>query len=148
MPRLDHRTSLLLVVLGLAVAGVWRLTQSPAESLLVPSAARAEEKEEDRAGETVRLILTIEDEASGLSVKVDRRVKRGTTLLAAMRETVVVETKEYPELGHFVTRLCSVAPPEGAFWQPSIDGKPATKGAMLIQLDSDMNVAWKTQQPK
>jgi hypothetical protein len=95
--------------------------------------------------EQVQLKITIEDSDSGLLVNISRRVPEGTTALDAMRATVAIETKDFKDLGQFVTSLCGVEPAKGKFWSPDVDGKRSPVGIAQIKIEKDMRLDWKTR---
>jgi hypothetical protein len=98
MARLSPRQSAILLAVAVMAAIVWAFQggQTPPGSL-------SHAKTLAEGGKTVQLEMTIEDPDSGLSVQVRRRVPVGTTALEAMQATVAIETKEYADLGLFVT---------------------------------------------
>jgi hypothetical protein len=133
MSRLNTRSSLALAAVALVVGASWWLPgrESPASSAVVAPDAKS-----------VRLELTIEDAASGLSLSATRNVPTGTSALDAMRSTVSIETKEFDGLGTFVVRLCGVEPAKGKFWSPAVDGEKSKTGIGRIVLEKDTKLSW------
>lgn len=97
---------------------------------------------------SVLLEVKILDTASGLELQAQKRVPAGSSLLEALDGLVKVGTKEYPGVGSIVTDLCGVEPPANHFWALYVDGQFADRGASQIELDRDLRIEWRTQQPE
>lgn len=140
MSRLSPRQSAILLGVAVVAGLVWMLQSGPTSpgSLSHAKTLAASDK-------TVQLEMSIEDADSGLSVQVRRRVPVGTTALDAMQATVALETKEYADLGLFVTSLCGIKPPSGKFWSPTVNGKRSQVGIARIKIESDTRLDWKLQ---
>jgi hypothetical protein len=140
MPRLTTSNSLAILVLAAVGTLVWWLpAEEPAKDAgPKPVVLRAD-------GKQVQLEITIEDADSGLSVKASRKVPEGTTALDAMRATVAIQTKDFQDLGQFVTSLCGVEPGKGKFWSPDVDGKRSPVGVAQIKIEKDTRLDWKTR---
>ena len=93
---------------------------------------------------TVSVHLEIRDgvTASGLAVTIRRDVAAGTDALALIESVVAVEYRRYPGAGVFVTSLCGVAAPDGAFWELTVDGERATRGIADLDIGADMHIRW------
>jgi hypothetical protein len=140
MPRLTTSSSLAILALAAVGTLVWWLPaeESANDAGTKPAALRTD-------GKQVQLKITIEDSDSGLLVNISRRVPEGTTALDAMRATVAIETKDFKDLGQFVTSLCGVEPAKGKFWSPDVDGKRSPVGIAQIKIEKDMRLDWKTR---
>lgn len=92
----------------------------------------------------VAVHLEIRDELTGsdLDVSIRRQVATGTDAMDFMDEVVEVEYRRYPGVGAFVTSLCGVAAPKGAFWALSIDGERATKGISELSIERPVRIRW------
>jgi hypothetical protein len=143
MPRLTTTSSLALLAIAVVGTLVWCLPADEPKPAETPKALtlRADAKQ-------VQLEITIADDDSGLSVQVKRRVPEGTTALDAMRATVAMQTKDFKELGQFVTSLCGVEPAKGKFWSPDVDGKRSPVGVAQIKIEKDTRLDWKTRTPE
>jgi hypothetical protein len=134
MAQLRPSSALGLLAAALLVVGLW-LAFAP-QGVETPSYA------EPPAGESVELTITISSPDDGLALEATRRVPRGSTTLEAMRGTVAMEVKEYAGIGLFVTKLCGIAPPNGKFWSPAVDGKKSQVGIAALKLDRDLRLEW------
>jgi hypothetical protein len=145
MTRLSPRSSAYLLVLALVALAAWAAydARRSGEGIGV-AVARADEP----AAQLVSVEMTVRDSASGLEVTVKRKVATGSTALELMRSTLALETKEYPDLGVFVTKLCGIAPPPGKFWSPEVDGKKSAVGVARIQFDRDTRLDWQLRDAK
>ena len=92
----------------------------------------------------VAVHLEIRDELTGsdLDVSIRRQVATGTDAVDFMDEVVEVEYRRYPGVGVFVTSLCGIAAPKGAFWALSIDGKRAKKGISELSIEGPVRIRW------
>ena len=92
----------------------------------------------------VAVHLEIRDELTGsdLDVSIRRQVATGTDAVDFMDEVVEVEYRRYPGVGVFVTSLCGIAAPKGAFWALSIDGERATKGISELSIERPVRIRW------
>lgn len=92
----------------------------------------------------VAVHLEIRDELTGsdLDVSIRRQVATGTDAVDFMDEVVEVEYRRYPGVGVFVTSLCGIAAPKGAFWALSIDGERATKGISELSIERPARIRW------
>lgn len=88
--------------------------------------------------------LEIRDELTGsdLDVSIRRQVATGTDAVDFMDEIVEVEYRRYPGVGVFVTSLCGIAAPKGAFWTLSIDGERAEKGISALSIEGPVRIRW------
>ena len=59
-----------------------------------------------------------------------------------MEDVVAMEYRRYPGVGVFVTSLCGVDAPDGAFWALSVDGERATKGISDLTIDEPIRIRW------
>ncbi|MYA16275.1 MAG: DUF4430 domain-containing protein, partial [Gammaproteobacteria bacterium] len=98
--------------------------------LLALSAVAAEARQ-------VAVHLEIRDELTGtdLEVSIRRKASVGTKGIDFMDEVVDMEYRRYPGVGVFVTSLCGVEAPNGAFWALSIDGERAEKGISELSIE-------------
>ena len=98
------------------------------------------------AGEAPRVAvhLEIRDELtdSGLDVSIRRQAATGTDAFDFMDEVVEVAYRRYPGVGVFVTGLCGIAAPKGAFWALSIDGERAKKGISELRIERPVRIRW------
>ena len=92
----------------------------------------------------VAVHLEIRDELTGsdLDVSIRRQVATGTDALDFMDAVVEVEYRRYPGVGVFVTSLCGIAAPKGAFWALSIDGERAEKGISEVDIERPVRIRW------
>lgn len=92
----------------------------------------------------VAVHLEIRDDLTGsdLDVSIRRQVATGTDAVDFMDEVVALEYRRYPGVGVFVTSLCGIAAPKGAFWALSIDGERATKGISELSIDRPVRIRW------
>lgn len=92
----------------------------------------------------VAVHLEIRDELTGsdLDVSIRRQVATGTNAVDFMDEVVAVEYRRYPGVGVFVTSLCGIAAPKGAFWALSINGERATKGISDLTINEPIRIRW------
>ena len=88
--------------------------------------------------------LEIRDELTGsdLEVSIRRKASVGTQGIDFMDEVVDVESRRYPGVGVFVTSLCGVEAPKGAFWALSINGEPAKKGISALSIERPVRIGW------
>lgn len=140
MSRLSPRQSAILLGVAVIAALAWALQSGPTSpgSLSHAKTLAASDK-------TVQFEMTIDDADSGLTVNVRCRVPAGSTALDVMQATVALETKEYADLGLFVTSLCGIKPPSGKFWSPTLNGKRSSLGIARIKLETDTRLDWKLQ---
>ena len=92
----------------------------------------------------VAVHLEIRDELTGsdLDVSIRRQVATGTAAVDFMDEVVEVEYRRYPGVGVFVTSLCGIDAPKGAFWALSIDGERAKKGISELSIERPVRIRW------
>ena len=92
----------------------------------------------------VAVHLEIRDELTGsdLDVSIHRQVATGTDAVDFMDEVVELEYRRYPGVGVFVTSLCGIAAPKGAFWALSINGERATKGISELSIERPVRIRW------
>lgn len=92
----------------------------------------------------VAVHLEIRDEITGsdLEVSISRRASVGTKGIDFMDEVVDMKSRRYPGVGVFVTSLCGVEAPKGAFWALSIDGERATKGISDLTINEPIRIRW------
>lgn len=105
--------------------------------LLALSPAAAEARQ-------VAVSLEIRDELTGsdLKVSISRKASVGTKGIDFMDEVVDMEFRRYPGVGVFVTSLCGVEAPNGAFWALSIDGERAKKGISELRIERPVRIGW------
>ncbi len=115
---------------------VWTLVH--ATCLLLALSAFAEEALQ------VAVHLEIRDELTGsdLEVSIRRNASVGTKGIDFMDEVVDMESRRYPGVGVFVTSLCGVEAPKGAFWALSIDSVRATKGISDLTINEPIRIRW------
>lgn len=115
---------------------VWTLVH--ATCLLLAFSAFAEEALQ------VAVHLEIRDELTGsdLEVSIRRNASVGTKGIDFMDEVVDMESRRYPGVGVFVTSLCGVEAPNGAFWALSIDGERAEKGISELSIERPVRIGW------
>ena len=106
--------------------------------LLLALSAVAEEARQ------VAVHLEIRDELTGsdLEVSIRRKATVGTKGIDFMDGVVDTEFRRYPGVGVFVTSLCGVAAPKGAFWALSVDGQRAKKGISELRIDRPVRIGW------
>ena len=109
-----------------------------ATCLLLALATFAEEASQ------VAVHLEIRDELTGsdLEVSIRRKASVGTKGIDFMDEVVDVESRRYPGVGVFVTSLCGVEAPKGAFWALSINGERAAKGISDLTINEPIRIRW------
>ena len=92
----------------------------------------------------VAVHLEIRDELTGsdLDVSIRRKATVGTKGIDFMDEVVDIKSRRYPGGGVFVTSLCGVEAPKGAFWALSIDGERAAKGISDLTINEPVRVRW------
>lgn len=92
----------------------------------------------------VAVHLEIRDELTGsdLDVSIRRQVATGTDAVDFMDEVVEVEYRRYPGVGVFVTSLCGIDAPKGAFWALSINGERAKKGISELSIERPVRIRW------
>lgn len=115
---------------------VWPLVH--ATCLLLALVAFAEDAQQ------VAVHLEIRDELTGtdLEVSIRRKTSVGTKGIDFMDEVVDIEYRRYPGVGVFVTSLCGVEAPNGAFWALSIDGERAEKGISELSIERPVRIGW------
>ena len=115
---------------------VWTLVH--ATCLLLALSAFAEEAQQ------VAVHLEIRDELTGsdLEVSIRRNASVGTKGIDFMDEVVDMESRRYPGVGVFVTSLCGVEAPKGAFWALSINGESAEKGISELSIERPIRIRW------
>lgn len=88
--------------------------------------------------------LEIRDEltGSGLAVSIRRDAESGAGALDFMAGLIVVEYRRFPGVGVFVTSLCGVDAPHGAFWALSVDGERSTKGISELHIERPVSIRW------
>ena len=106
--------------------------------LLLALSAVAEEARQ------VAVHLEIRDELTGsdLEVSIRRKATVGTKGIDFMDGVVDTEFRRYPGVGVFVTSLCGVEAPNGAFWALSVDGQRAKKGISELRIDRPVRIGW------
>ena len=92
----------------------------------------------------VAVHLEIRDELTGsdLEVSIHRKATVGTKGIDFMNEVVDMESRRYPGVGVFVTNLCGVEAPKGAFWALSVNGERANKGISDITITEPIRIRW------
>ena len=92
----------------------------------------------------VAVQLEIRDALTGtdLDVSIRRKVAVGTDAVSFIDDAVDMEYRRYPGVGVFVTSLCGVAAPKGAFWALSINGERATKGISELTIKEPVRIRW------
>ena len=92
----------------------------------------------------VAVHLEIRDGLTGsdLEVSIRRKATVGTRGIDFMDDVVDMESRSYPGMGVFVTSLCGVEAPKGAFWALSIDGERAAKGISDLAIDEPVRIRW------
>ncbi len=88
--------------------------------------------------------LDIRDELtdSGLAVSIRRNAPAGTSALAFMEDVVAMEYRRYPGVGVFVTSLCGVAAPDGAFWALTVNSVRAGIGISDLTIEEPVHIRW------
>lgn len=106
--------------------------------LLLALSAAAEEARQ------VAVSLEIRDELTGsdLKVSISRKTSVGTKGIDFMGEVVDMEFRRYPGVGVFVTSLCGVEAPKGAFWALSINGERAKKAISELSIERPVRIGW------
>lgn len=79
---------------------------------------------------------------SGLAVSIHRDAESGSKALDFMEDVVGMEYRRYPGVGVFVTSLCGVEAPDGAFWALSVDGERVTKGISDLHIKKPVSIRW------
>ena len=115
---------------------VWTLVHGA--WLLLALSAVAEEARQ------VAVHLEIRDELTGsdLAVSIRRKATVGTKGIDFMDEVVDMESRRYPGTGVFVTSLCGVEAPKGAFWALSVNGERANKGISDLTITEPIRIRW------
>lgn len=92
----------------------------------------------------VAVSLEIRDELTGsdLKVSISRKASVGTKGIDFMDEVIDMESRRYPGVGVFVTSLCGVEAPKGAFWALSINGERAKKGISELSIERPVRIGW------
>ncbi len=96
----------------------------------------------DLPAHTVHLEIRDALTDSELEVSITRKVAAGTSAVDFMEEVVELEYRRYPGVGVFVTSLCGVKAPRGAFWALSVDGERTTKGISELSIERPVRIRW------
>lgn len=92
----------------------------------------------------VAVHLVIRDALTGsdLEVSIRRKASVGTPAVDFMDEVVEMESRRYPGMGVFVTSLCGITAPKGAFWALSINSERAAKGISDLTISEPIRIRW------
>ena len=92
---------------------------------------------------TVTLMFSITDAASGFNLKVEKQVTQGVNAFDVVRQIVTLRYSTHPQFGPFITELAGISSPTG--WRLYVAGEWSNLGIAGIMLQEDTVLEFRKQ---
>ncbi len=92
---------------------------------------------------TVTLMFSITDAASGFNLKAEKQVTHGVNAFDVVRQIVSLRYTTHPQFGPFITELAGISSPTG--WRIYVAGERSNLGIAGITLQEDTVLEFRKQ---
>ncbi len=93
--------------------------------------------------DTVTLMFSITDAASGFNLKAEKQVTQGVNAFDVVRQIVTLRYTTHPQFGPFITEMAGISSPRG--WRLYVAGEWSNLGIAGIMLQEDTVLEFRKQ---